>query len=223
MESNNDWVDDQLAKLNPDAAWRPNVERSLTQAKQRTSRNRIGGRKWVWAAAGVVAGSVLLYALPRPEPRVASVSASVKALTEGQPAPDFTLRNAAGARVTLSSYKGKAVLLNFWATWCGGCKLEIPWLIDFETRYKAQGFEVVGVAMDDDGWKKITPSVAEKKMNYTVLLGNDDVAKRYGVEAMPMTLLIDRGGKLAALHIGTLDPNVCEGEIRRLLSLNKGQ
>src|ERR1700676_5501976 len=135
----------------------------------------------------------------------------------GQPAPDFTLTDSAGSSVTLSAYKGKVVLLDFWATWCGGCKVEIPWYMEFQKKYKASGLSVIGVSMDEDGWKSVKPFLEKQQVNYPVVIGNPDLAKRYMVDAMPMTLLIDREGKIAASHVGMVDKGAFEGEIRVLL------
>jgi cytochrome c biogenesis protein CcmG/thiol:disulfide interchange protein DsbE len=132
-------------------------------------------------------------------------------------APEFALKDAQGAPVRMSDYKGKVVLLNFWATWCHGCKLEIPWFMEFEKKYKDGGLEVVGVAMDDDGWKSVKPYAEEKKMNYAVVTGNEDLGKLYGLDSMPMTVLIDREGRIAATYSGMVDREKCESEIRMLL------
>jgi thiol-disulfide isomerase/thioredoxin len=88
------------------------------------------------------------------------------------PAPDFSLTDANGFRVKLSDDRGKVVLLNFWATWCGPCKIEIPWFIEFENIYKNRGFAVLGVSMDDDGWRAVKPFLREKAVNYRVVLGD---------------------------------------------------
>jgi cytochrome c biogenesis protein CcmG/thiol:disulfide interchange protein DsbE len=121
----------------------------------------------------------------------------------GQPAPVFSLKDANGQSVHTEDYKGKVVLLDFWATWCGPCKVEIPWFIDFERQFKDRGFAVVGVSMDEDGWSAIKPYVQNMKMNYRVLLGNDDVSTAYGgLDSLPTTLLIDRQGKIASVHVG---------------------
>jgi cytochrome c biogenesis protein CcmG/thiol:disulfide interchange protein DsbE len=120
-----------------------------------------------------------------------------------KPAPDFSLKDASGKTVHLSDYKGKVVLLDFWATWCGPCKIEIPWFMDFEKQFKDQGFAVVGVSMDEDGWGAINPYVRDMKMNYRVLLGNDDVSTAYGgLDSLPTTLLIGRDGGIASVHVG---------------------
>lgn len=134
-------------------------------------------------------------------------------------APDFTLTDANGNSVKLSDYRGKVVLLNFWATWCGPCRLEIPWFIEFEKEYKSQGLEIIGVSMDDDGWKVVKPYIAEHKMNYRVLLGNDSVTQLYGgVEDLPTTFIIDRDGRFAfSPHVGLAGKNEYLSEIQSLL------
>lgn len=134
-------------------------------------------------------------------------------------APDFTLTDANGASVKLSDYRGKVVLLNFWATWCGPCGVEIPWFIQFEQQFKSKGFEVVGVSMDEDGWSVVKPYVAEHNMNYRVLLGNDSVSQLYGgVDSLPTTFIIGRDGKFAfSPHVGLAGKNEYLNEIQSLL------
>src|SRR5271155_4161003 len=85
-------------------------------------------------------------------------------------AANFALADANGAPVKLSDYKGKVVLLNFWATWCGPCKVEIPWFIEFEKTYKDRGFATLGVSLDEDGWESVKPYIAQKKINYRVVI-----------------------------------------------------
>jgi len=131
------------------------------------------------------------------------VHAAVKPEKDRKLAPDFSLKDASGASVKLSDYKGKVVLLDFWATWCGPCKIEIPWFIEFEQTYKDKGFAVVGVSMDEDGWNVVKPYIQERKVNYRILLGTEMLGQLYGgVDSLPTTFLIDRSGKIASVHIG---------------------
>lgn len=136
---------------------------------------------------------------------------------ENRTAPDFTLTNSKGAPLTLSRYKGKVVLLDFWATWCTGCKEEIPWYIEFQKKYKKQGLTVIGVSMDDGGWKLVKPFLKQKGMKYPVVIGNDNLAKMYGLDAMPLTLLIDRQGNIASSHVGVVNKDAFEKELSTLL------
>jgi peroxiredoxin len=154
-----------------------------------------------------------------------SKSSSVSAATTAQqahdarkPAPDFTLRDVGGSAVKLSDYRGKAVLLNFWATWCGPCAIEIPWFKEFEQQYKSRGFEVLGVSLDEDGWKVIKPYLSEHQINYRVVLGDDSVSQLYGgVESLPTTFIIDRTGKVAFVHVGLAGKNEYLNEIQSVI------
>jgi peroxiredoxin len=164
-------------------------------------------------AGVVVSASLMVMYLTLP----ARVPAATMAANSRKAAPDFTLNDSKGAPVRLSDYKGRIVLLDFWATWCHGCKIEIPWYMEFQNKYKDKGLTVVGVSMDDDGWKSVKPFLEQNKLNYTVVIGNEALGKLYGVSSMPVTLLIDRDGKIAASHPGMVDKDTFESEIRTLL------
>ncbi len=142
-----------------------------------------------------------------------------KSTSDRKLAPAFALTDANGSKVRLADYRGKVVLLNFWATWCGPCELEIPWFQEFEQQYKSRGFEVVGVSMDEDGWPVIKPYIAEHKVNYRILLGDDSVSQLYGgVEALPTTFIIDRDGRFAfPPHVGLAAKSEYASEIQSLL------
>ena len=134
-------------------------------------------------------------------------------------AADFSLLDVNGKTVRLSDYRGKVVLLNFWATWCGPCKVEIPWFMEFEQRYKDRGFAVLGIAMDDEGWDAVKPYLAAHRVNYRVVIGNDEVSRNYGgVDSLPTTLIIDQQGGIAATHIGLVSRKAYEDDIARLLN-----
>jgi cytochrome c biogenesis protein CcmG/thiol:disulfide interchange protein DsbE len=240
MEKNNEmhvdrWVESRLAVLNPDSEWQPNAVHALTRLREQHGIGSRRGRKWVWAIAAATAVCLCLMALPGP--RVLAeyclscsvelwqnlststpIRADVKSEKGRKLAPNFTLNEASGKPITLSDLRGNVVLLNFWATWCGGCKVEIPWFIEFENTYKDSGLVIIGVSMDDDGWNSVKPYVEEKKMNYPVVMGNESLRKLYRVSSMPMTLLIDRSGKIAASHVGLVSKSDYKVEIETLLN-----
>ena len=144
--------------------------------------------------------------------------ATVLTAADRAPAPDFSLPGENGAPVKLSRYQGKVVLLDFWATWCHGCKTEIPWYMEFSQAYKKDGLVVIGVSMDDDGWKAINPFVTDKKINYRIVLGDDVTGEQYGgVEALPTTFVIDRDGRIASVHVGLTSRKDFEDAIEKLL------
>jgi len=135
-----------------------------------------------------------------------------------KPASEFSLPGRDGKAVRLSSLKGKVVLLDFWATWCTGCKVEIPWFIEFDKAYRAKGLAAVGVAMDDDGFKTIEPYLKTHPISYTVVAGNFEAAGPYGITALPVTVLLDRAGRVAARHVGVVDKKAFEAELKQLLA-----
>ena len=148
----------------------------------------------------------------------ASVRAAVTAEKDRKTAPDFILKDVTGSNVKLSDFRGKVVLLNFWATWCGPCKIEIPWFIDFQQQFKDRDFVILGVSMDDDGWKSVKPYVEQKKINYRVMIGTEELSTLYGgVDALPTTFLIDRNGRVASRHDGLISKSDYESEIQSLL------
>lgn len=171
-----------------------------------------------WIAGALAAGSAWLAGCGS-----RTVRAAVKPEADRKKAPEFALKDAQGRVAKLSDYKGKVVLLNFWATWCGPCKIEIPWFADFEQRFKDKGFAVVGVSMDDDGWESVKPYIEEKKVNYRIVIGTEETADIYGgVSSLPTSFLIDRQGKIASAHVGLVSKSVYQNEIEHLLANNPG-
>jgi cytochrome c biogenesis protein CcmG/thiol:disulfide interchange protein DsbE len=132
-----------------------------------------------------------------------------------------------GKPVTLADYKGKVVLVNFWATWCEPCKIETPWLIDFQNKYASRGLVILGVAMDEEGAKVVTPYIASQTfdvngqkdpINYRILLGDDDIADKFGgVEGYPTSMLFTRDGRKVKTLIGLEDYSEIDKDIQSLL------
>jgi cytochrome c biogenesis protein CcmG/thiol:disulfide interchange protein DsbE len=147
------------------------------------------------------------------------IRAPLLAPRERKAAPDFALRDASGKTATLRDYHGKVLLLDFWATWCTGCKKEIPWFTEFQKLYGPTGFAVVGVSMDEEGWKVLKPFLENHPIPYRILLGNQETAEQFGITNMPDTFLIDQEGRIAAAYrAGLVDKDDVEANIRVMLS-----
>jgi thiol-disulfide isomerase/thioredoxin len=138
---------------------------------------------------------------------------------KGKVAPAFSLTDLrSGKAVQLGDYQGKAVVLNFWATWCAPCREEIPWLVDLQNQYGPQGLQVLGVAMDDGGKETILNFAQDMKINYPVLQGTETVGNAYGgVAGLPTTFYIGRDGKITATAVGAPSRGVIERNIKLAL------
>jgi len=128
------------------------------------------------------------------------------------PAPSVTFKALDGTSISLDGLRGKVVLVNFWATWCEPCKIETPWMIEFQNKYASKGFTILGVAMDDEGASVVSPFVAKEKfdvdgqslaIDYPIVLGNDDIASKFGgILGLPTNFIISRDGKINARVVG---------------------
>lgn len=137
--------------------------------------------------------------------------------TSRQGAPDFSLPQPDGQQLRLSSYRGKVVLLDFWATWCVPCREEIPHFIDLQEKYRDKGLQIVGVSMDD-GPEPVRTFSQQFHMNYPVVMGNAKIGELYGgILGLPIAFVLDRDGRINAKHIGATKPEVIEKEITALL------
>jgi peroxiredoxin len=235
------WVEDRLAELAPDSDWQPNTVRGLArfQEQRHSKKNRLG--RWSWLAAGALAAGVPLMAFSTTREFahrcvsacVGQSSWAMSFFTGNAPpavppsgyirkedrklAPDFVLDDASGQPVKLSDFRGKVVLLNFWATWCIPCAAEIPWFIDFQKEHESDGLVTLGVSLDEDGWKIVKPYIGTHQINYRVMLGNDDVAQLYNATSLPTTMIIDRSGRIAATHVGICGKKDYEADIQAAL------
>jgi len=171
--------------------------------------------------------SMLVQAAPGPSPSGESDPPFKNPLADKQ-APAFTLRDTTGKKVSLADYKGKAVILDFWATWCAPCKVEIPWLEKLHDQYASQGLEVLGISEDDldlddkaallKQKQEIADSAMKLHINYPVLIDDKEVSKPYGgIDALPTTFFVDRNGKVVAATVGLADRDEIEANIKKAL------
>jgi peroxiredoxin len=143
---------------------------------------------------------------------------SSQRLTQSTIAPDFSLESLDGKTLRLSDLRGKAVLLNFWATWCGPCKIEMPWFVDLQNQYASQGLQIVGVAMDDGSKEDIAKFAKDMGVNYPILIGKESVGDQYGgVPALPESFLIARDGKIVDKIVGLRGKSEIEDSIKKAL------
>lgn len=133
-------------------------------------------------------------------------------------APELGLQDAVGKQANLKDYRGKVVVLDFWATWCHGCIQEMPWFAEFQRKYGDKGLSVLGVSLDTEGWKVVKPFVEKAAVPYRIVLGNDASAQAYRIVNMPDTFLIDQQGRIAATYVGMVDKNGLEKNIQTLLA-----
>ncbi|HXZ28092.1 MAG TPA: TlpA disulfide reductase family protein [Terriglobales bacterium] len=171
------------------------------------------------AVLGVVIAAValMLWVGVRQSRHGSSPLAGGELVEVGKSAPDFELQTLEGKSVRLSDFRGKAVVLNFWATWCDPCKIEMPWLVDLQKQYGSQGLQVVGVAMDDSGKDAIQAFAKQMGVNYVILQGKNAVGDAYGATGYPTTVYIDRNGKVLNKILGLVSKSEIEDNIKQAL------
>jgi len=241
MDTNNDkqWVDDRLAQLDPARDWEPDTLRGLARFRAQREPVRFSKRRWVWMLAAAVAAGLPLMAFPATRAFAQRCVAACVSQTNWvhelfiggsaastgfvkpdarKLAPDFVLNDASGKPVKLSDFRGNVVLLNFWATWCAPCRIEIPWFIEFQKTHQSPGFTALGVSLDEDGWDAVKPFIDVRKINYRMMVGNDDVAQLYGAASLPTTFIIDKSGRIAATHVGLCSKAEYEADVKAVLN-----
>jgi len=178
-------------------------------------------RNGLLLVAVTLAVALLIYAGVRLSrlPRDTDSMFSQKAVAVGSVAPDFELTSLEGKSLKLSDFRGRAVLVNFWATWCGPCKIEMPWFVELNQKYGPQGLTILGIAMDDSGQAAIAKFAKEMRVNYPILLGKEKVGDAYGgVPGLPTTFYIDRNGKVQDRVVGIVGRSEIETQIKKALA-----
>jgi peroxiredoxin len=135
-----------------------------------------------------------------------------------QKAPAFTLLDVDGKPISLKDFEGKVTLINFWATWCLPCRREMPELVELYNQYKAAGFEMIAISLDDEKTRKdVVPFMTEFGMNFTVLLADGGVQKDYQLFGLPSTFVLDRAHRIRFSHVGAQPKTLFEAEVKTLL------
>ena len=182
-----------------------------------------------WRATNALVLSIvaLTFFTPRSAPAQQDVRAALVAKANRKAAPNFHLADDHGKTVQISDFRGKVVLLNFWATACGGCVLEIPSFVELQQKYGNTRFTAVGISADipydglknaEEAWQKVRPFMAKHKINYPIIMGNDAVLSAYGFDVYPATYLIDRSGHIAATYVGVVSKDNVEANLKELLA-----
>lgn len=172
-----------------------------------------------WSRIGLIGACLLaLGALRCTDSSTAGVAASAVTGADAKPAPEFGLESVDGRTVTLSELSGKVLLIDFWATWCAPCREEIPMLNELEATYGPQGFQILAIADSTEDAEQVRAFVDEHGMQYTNLLGTDDVAERYMVLGLPTAFLVDPEGRIVETFVGAKPRRPLEEQIRTLLA-----
>ena len=170
----------------------------------------------------ILAAIVLSFSPPLATAQQSGEQPTIRFVRNPDPAPDFNLTGLDGKPVTLAGYKDKVILLNFWATWCGPCRAEIPDLVELQNKY-GDHLQIIGLVVDDDDRDAIKKFVAEFTINYPVALATNDLRLQYGgIPALPTSFVLDAAGRIVQKHEGLRDPLLYETEIRALLGLPIG-
>jgi thiol-disulfide isomerase/thioredoxin len=179
--------------------------------------NHVSRESYAKAARGVLIACVVAMLLYAFSPRPATRFGTVKEPAARKPMPEFTMPAMSGANWTLSEQAGKVILVNFWATWCPPCRAETPALVNIANQYRARGFEVVGVTLDDDPPRVVPQFVSRYRVSYPILVPTAESPLAGAIESLPTSLLVDKQGRVARTYIGAVDEADLAADIERLL------
>ena len=184
-------------------------------------------KKGILVTLGVLGLLAIMVWADRKFPAAGKTQANAAATASDASMPSIVMKDLNDRDVTLAQYKGQVVLVNFWATWCAPCKIEIPWMIEFQKKYSSRGFTILGVSMDEDGKKAINPFLEKERfdvngqkeaMNYPILLGNDSIADKFGsIMGLPTSMLFTRDGKKIKTIVGLVNHDDIAKAIESLL------
>jgi cytochrome c biogenesis protein CcmG/thiol:disulfide interchange protein DsbE len=232
------WIDREMASLNPEPQWQPDSAAALERLRARQTSRVAHRHRWTWAVATIAVLGVCLPAFSTTRTLAArcvdacvglttrvtnawraSRTSGVAAAETRVVAPDVSLRDADNALVELSALRGQVVVINFWATWCAPCRVEIPWFVELQERYRDRGLTMIGVSLDDEGWAVVRPFAAAQRIPYRLALGDGRVTSAFGgIDALPSTFIVDRDGRIAVAHEGLVPKETYEQEIATLLA-----
>jgi cytochrome c biogenesis protein CcmG, thiol:disulfide interchange protein DsbE len=224
------WIDDRLAVLNPPDGWTPDEARGVTRLREHRANGVRRRRRWTWMA--VAAGTILLLVVPTPTVRgfAHACSEFVRRTISGADATHATeavqrsllsareLRDVSGRVFSVSDYRGKVVLLTYWSTSCRQCQSEMNWFTEFQRIFGDQRFAVVGVAVDQGGSDAVSRFLADRPVNYRIVLGDREVARLDAATSIPTTFILDRSGRIAVRHVGYCSKREFESDIRAVLA-----
>ena len=177
-------------------------------------------KRTFFVLVAILAGvTLMIFAARHLQPNANAKNGGGIGALRGAPAPDFELKTLDGKTLKLSNLHGKAVLINFWATWCAPCKIETPWIVDLQKQYEAQGLQVVAVSMDDESdTDDVKKFAQEMHMTYPILRGTEDVGNAYGgVEFLPTIFFVGRDGKVTGRILGLRGRQDIEDNVKKAL------
>jgi cytochrome c biogenesis protein CcmG/thiol:disulfide interchange protein DsbE len=218
------WAEAHLARLTAPEDWSPDLARNRARVREQLAHQRQSFRTRL-----IIAATAAVLVLPLAEVPVVRALAqrcgewlltvsNVDHQRTRVVVPDFNIVDAQGQSVTLSAFRGKVVLLTLWTTTCGQCETEMSWFTSFQDAYRDQGFAVLGVAVEPDGWARVTPYLSQRPVNYQVVIGDRDRAQTAIGPSIPTTLILDRQGRIAVRHVGFCSRTEYLRDIQKVLA-----
>lgn len=218
------WAEARLGRLTPPDDWSPNLAKNRARMHEELAYRRSGRHIRVMVAAAAVVLVLPLAQVPVVRALAQRCGEWLVGTSNGSQVPvrpvvpDLAIIDAQGQPVALSSFHGKVVLLTLWTTTCGQCETEMSWFTNFQDAYRAQGFAVLGVAVERDGWARVMPYLNQRPVNYQIAIGDRARAQSAVGPSIPTTLILDRQGRIAVRHVGYCSRAEFQRDIQKVLA-----